>query len=241
MQRHFRPGLIPTLVFIPLLFLLLRLGFWQLDRAEEKQQVLSHFQAMAKMPPLELMPHSDTKQVEIHNRKVQLRGHFIANRSFLHDNQVYKGKVGYHVITPFIEDETGLIVLVNRGWVVMPQLRRDLLPNTQVSAEMVTIRGTIYRPRDEAISFDVQGAIGSGWPKVVQTIKPAELSGVLGKELLPYWVLMDEQDDRFGAYKREWRLIASPPEKSLSYAMQWFTMAGVLVLLYIALNIKRQV
>lgn len=240
MKRRFRPGLIPTLVFIPLLLVLLRLGVWQLDRAEEKQQVLDHYQAMAKLAPLKQLPEREAGRLSVHNRKVEIQGHFIANRSFLHDNQVYQGKVGYHVLSPFVDQSTGRIVLVNRGWVAMPYLRRDLLPDTSVSTDIVTIRGTIYLPAEPAISFDEQGAVGAGWPKVIQNINPIELSGALTDELMPYWLLLDESDERFGDYKRQWQLVAAPPEQSISYAIQWFTMAGVLVLLYIVLNMKRQ-
>lgn len=240
MKRKFRPGLVPTLIFIPLLLVLLRLGIWQLDRAEEKQQVLDHFQHMAQMPALSLLPDKSSQRNSIHNRKLILRGHFLATQSFLHDNQIYQGKVGYHVLTPFVDQASGRVVLVNRGWVAMPYLRRDILPDTAVSADEVTIHGTIYLPFEEAISFDVQGAVGQDWPKVIQTIKPQELSGVLQHELMPYWVLLDENVQGLGDYKREWQLIAAPPEQSISYAMQWFTMAGVLVILYIVLNFKRQ-
>jgi surfeit locus 1 family protein len=240
MKRRFRPGLIPTLVFIPLLLVLLRLGVWQLDRAEEKQQVLDHYRAMAELSPLKSLPGRDAERLAIHNRKVELRGHFIADRAFLHDNQVYHGKVGYHVLSPFVDMASGRIVLVNRGWVAMPYMRRDLLPDTSVSTDLVTIRGTIYLPAEAAISFDVQGAVGEAWPKVVQNINPTELSGTLTEDLMPYWLLLDGTDDRFGGYKREWHLVAAPPEQSTSYAIQWFTMAGVLILLYIVLNVKRQ-
>ena len=43
-DRRFRPGLLPTLVVLTLLPLLLGLGFWQLQRAEDKR-VLAHTRA----------------------------------------------------------------------------------------------------------------------------------------------------------------------------------------------------
>ena len=39
-MRAFRPGLLPTLVVLALLALLLALGGWQLQRADEKSALL---------------------------------------------------------------------------------------------------------------------------------------------------------------------------------------------------------
>ena len=40
-MRAFRPGLLPTLVVLVLLALLLALGGWQLQRADEKSALLA--------------------------------------------------------------------------------------------------------------------------------------------------------------------------------------------------------
>ena len=59
MKRRFRPGLVPTLVFFPLLYLLIRLGVWQLHRADEKQHIIDHYEQMAQLPPLSQLPAAD--------------------------------------------------------------------------------------------------------------------------------------------------------------------------------------
>ena len=43
-MSRFRPGLAPTLVVLALLPLLVWLGFWQLQRADEKRALLAEFQ-----------------------------------------------------------------------------------------------------------------------------------------------------------------------------------------------------
>lgn len=237
MKRRFRPGLVPTLFFLVLFPLFLRLGVWQLDRAEEKRQIVEHYEQMALMEPLQFLPGNND---DVRNRRVVLKGHFLAETTFLHDNQIYQGKVGYHVFTPFQDQGSGRVVMVDRGWVAMPGLRRDILPDTDIDTSEVTIHGIIYRPLKEAISFDTQGVSGSGWPRVVQNIIPAQMSRVLGYELADYWIWLDPDEAGYGDFKREWHFVAAPPEQSTSYAVQWFSFAAILLFLYVLLNLKRQ-
>jgi surfeit locus 1 family protein len=40
-------------------------------------------------------------------------------------------------------------------------------------------------------------------------------------------------------YLREWRPAVMTPEQHLGYAVQWFAMAGALVVLYVVLNVRK--
>ena len=42
-MTRFRPGFAPTLVVLAVLPLLVFLGFWQLDRGEQKRELLNHY------------------------------------------------------------------------------------------------------------------------------------------------------------------------------------------------------
>ncbi len=240
MKYRFQPRLILTLLFVVLFALFLRLGIWQLDRADEKRQILQHYQAMSQLPPLKTLPSKGISRYELHNRKIELRGQFLGQRQFLHDNQIHQGVVGYHVLTPFRDQASGLVVLVNRGWVAMPQLRRDILPSVALGDAQVTIRGTIYVPPGAAISFDEQGAVGEGWPKVIQTVEPRQMQSLLPYSLADYRIRLAAESEPRDGYVRQWSLIAASPEQSTSYAFQWFAMAAALLVLYIVLNLKRK-
>jgi surfeit locus 1 family protein len=39
-------------------------------------------------------------------------------------------------------------------------------------------------------------------------------------------------------YTREWRPALMSPEKHLAYAIQWFMMAGTIMIIYVVLTIK---
>src|SRR5690606_5018678 len=102
-----------TLMCLLLLPLLLRLGFWQLSREEEKRELQALYEErLQRLPvPLEsLDAGSDLQYVP-----VSIQGRFDNSRYFLLDNRVHEGRVGYEAIVPFLSS-SGLVVFVNRGW-----------------------------------------------------------------------------------------------------------------------------
>ena len=52
--RRFRPGMIPSLVFAVLLPLFLYLGYWQLQRAEEKRLLQVEYDTRANGPAVQV-------------------------------------------------------------------------------------------------------------------------------------------------------------------------------------------
>jgi surfeit locus 1 family protein len=77
-----------------------------------------------------------------------------------------------------------------------------------------------------------------GWPKVVQQPDLVRLEQVLDTRLLPVILLLDKSDE-YG-FVRDWRPVYGvTPDKHRAYAMQWFTLAVVLLLIYIGVNSKR--
>ena len=53
---RFKPGLVPSLMVLLLLPIFIRLGFWQLDRAEQKQTIQRDYERRAHLPAFQLEP-----------------------------------------------------------------------------------------------------------------------------------------------------------------------------------------
>lgn len=234
-QRHFHPGFWPTLAFLVLLPGLVGLGIWQLGRAEEKRVLFAQFAANADnaRPPLTAIPDRDDARY----RPVRLRGRYLAERQFLLDNRVERGRAGYAVLTPF-RLESGNVVLVNRGWVPLPGRGREHLPDIAVDTELRVIRGRLdHLPRP---GFDLGGgnAPTEAWPRVVQFPSREELSAALRVPLPPYIVLLDAGEPQ--GYLRNWRPAEFGPERHLAYAFQWFALALTLTVIYIAVNLRKR-
>lgn len=140
-QRKFKPGLVPTLVTIILIPVFIRLGYWQLDRAEQKRHMQQSYEQRTRLPSFRLEKRVDAKD-ELEYRRVYVRGVFDEKHQVFVDNKVHKGKVGYYVVTPLRMTGSDKYVLINRGWVPAGVYRHEL-PDISVTSKMVTIHGVL--------------------------------------------------------------------------------------------------
>ncbi|WP_417227323.1 SURF1 family protein [Amphritea sp.] len=199
--------------------LLVWLGIWQLQRADEKQQLLAQWNN-ARMD-LTVLPEQDVAPAG-----VALTGHFIRGAVYLLDNRTREGRVGYEVIVPFelaVQQSKTRLVMVNLGWIQGSQYR-DQLPSIElpqgeqrVVGRLVTplpivqLRADRWQPggliRIQQLDMDRLAARHSGlYPAVIRMDKP----------LLPQL--------RVG-----WPVVTMTPQRHIGYAVQWFGLAMVLV------------
>lgn len=202
--------------------LLMSLGFWQLDRAGEKQQQQSDLERVQAQPPRELT-EANAGALEPF-RRILARGRYLTDYNWLLDNQHRSGQVGYDVITPFALDEGG-VLLVNRGWVRAGATRRDR-PNPEAPEGDVTLFAQWLAPSEHPL---LDGESGDpGWPKVVLAIDPDIMEQHLGQDLLNDYVRLDEGSP--GALTTDWPELEVSSATHMGYAFQWFTMSLALVL-----------
>ena len=218
-----------VLFSLALLPVLISLGFWQLERAEDKRRLqnLYNQRALHKAVPIgDVQPAPD-----IAFTRVRLVGQFDNPHSLLLDNRIRRGRVGYEVVTPFVTRE-GQTVLVNRGWLVGNPDRR-VLPEVDAVLGQRTIEGLVYVPPGQALVL-AQTELASRWPLVVQQIDSQRIGQILGSPVFPYTVRIDPTAE--GALYAQWPGINTRPERHTGYAVQWFSMAFVLVLLTVLAN-----
>jgi len=111
--------LITALVVGLLAAVFVRLGFWQLDRLEERRQqnlIGEERVAAAPVDLASLLEDVDGDLASTEYRRVSVEGVFDVAEEVLIRSQVELGQAGFHVITPISSDEHWS-VLVNRGWV----------------------------------------------------------------------------------------------------------------------------
>ena len=79
------------------------LGFWQLDRAAQKEALQSAMEQQANKPPLALNMFLNLNDVnEVLHQRVLLSGSWIAQSTVYLDNRQMDGKVGFFVLTPLL-------------------------------------------------------------------------------------------------------------------------------------------
>jgi surfeit locus 1 family protein len=233
---EFSPGLWPTLATLVLLPLLVGLGQWQLERAGWKQGLVDAHEDGIHMRPVELEGLLEAGKPAAY-RPVRVRGHYDLAHQLLLDNRTYRGHAGYHVLTPLWLPDGEKVVLVNRGW-VPTGLDRAVLPELPGPADPVILEAVTSLPPEKLFRLGDAEESHEGWPKVVQQLDLAQLENVLETRLLPVVLLLDESDGH--GFVREWQPVYGvTPDKHRAYAMQWFTLAVVLLLIYIGVNSKR--
>ena len=235
-QYEFKPTLIPTIAFLILLPVLISLGMWQLDRAEEKRGIERSVKEATEKDPLFINTAEAEGIVSEVYRPAEMNGQFDSKRQYLWDNKTHQGRPGYQVLTPFVLEGAKGVVMVNRGWI--PLLgRRDQFADISVSEETVRISGIIKTPSNTIQLANRLDQKTAKYPHVVQAFEPAVISSELELAVMP--ILFELSPDEASGYVRDWQPYYGKIGKHLGYAAQWFIMALIAVFLYIKLNTKR--
>jgi len=236
-----------TVATLCLLVLFVSLGRWQWNRAEFKREVVAEFARNDG----EFRPLGQLGTMELPRfMQVEISGRWETERQFLLDNRTRAGRAGYDVLTPLQLDD-GRWLLVNRGWVPFKGYR-DRLPEIRSTlpadpTARVTLRGRL----DDLPSTGLAGgraapATSGSWPRVTSFPRVEELALALATtterspKLEPRWLLLDEADQ--AGYLREWQPFAAGkgPEQNWGYAIQWWSFAVLLLVLYFSLNLRKR-
>lgn len=224
-QADWRSSLF-TFIFLPSF---IALGFWQLERADEKRVLQEMYQQRAEQAPVPLESLRGIAD-SLAYRRILLRGEFDEERSFLLDNRTHQGRYGFEVLSPFRLSESGRLVLVNRGWVKGDPARRSL-PEVPPVPGTLSLVATVYVPPGESLVLSEEPD-AQGWPQVVQSLDIPLLADRLDEMLYPYSLRLERASA--ASLIAEWPLVNMSVDKHKAYATQWFAMALALALFYLA-------
>lgn len=235
---RFRPTLWPTLAALVMFAVLIRLGIWQLHRADYKRELLQQYTASENMPALDFnraVAQAQTSSLPRY-RHVVAHGHYDAARQILLQDMQQDDRVGYEVLTPFVLQSGQHVVMVDRGW--MPKRPGDdTPPPLPLDENHRVISGVIGILPVPGIRLGRE-SVPSGWPQVLLYPRQQTLTKLYGEALLQPVILLDAaQPDGF---VRDWQPdVGFPPVRHLAYALQWFALALALAVIWIVVNLKR--
>ncbi len=232
----FRPNLFLTLLAIIALIFFLNLGFWQVRRSHEKEQILQSLNHKLKSSPVLLQNLPKTAKARQY-QPVVFEGKFENSRQFLLDNRTHKGKAGYQVITAVKVFGLKETVLVNRGWIPI-QGRRSQLPKLPEVFGLQKIHGIIRMPLAKGLVLKAETISSDKWPIRIQQLDFPLMAKLLNQPVYPFVVLLDKNAPH--GFVRDWKFINMKPQKHIGYAVQWFGFAVVLLIIYFALTLKRE-
>ncbi len=229
-----------TLLVLAAMVVLIRLGFWQIDRLEQRRARNAEAAAQMALPPLALgtEPVPDDPAA-IRYRRGTATGRFDLDRQVALKVQNFDGTAGIHLVAPLVLDGPaagGRAVLVDRGWI--PDELSDpaqwaqfdetgpvsvvgfLRPSETVPARRngtAAAAPAAASPQRAWYRVDI-GALERQMPYELLPVYVLQSPGPAGNTQLPYRV-----DPQFDLSEGS----------HLGYALQWWTFAGLAGIIYV--------
>ena len=225
--------LIPSILIVATIVFLTSLGFWQLDRANEKRAIEASIQK-ANTGIVELIT-DENRLLEKEYYQVRLKGQYQSNKQFIYDNQIVDQVSGYYVLTPFKLESQPSTIIINRGFIPWNG-DREKLADVSIKKTKSEIKVQISKPikRIELKSSE----IGNNFPTLIQAVDLVKMSEIAGVNFSSMVGLLDAAMD--DGFVRKWEPYTGSIEKHIGYAVQWFLMAIVLGIIGIRIAIKQR-
>ena len=225
--------LVPSILILATMAFLVSLGFWQLDRADQKRTIEASIQK-ANTGVVELI----VNQNELLNKEyfeVRLQGSYISDKQFIYDNQIVDQASGYYVLTPFVLTGQSNAIMINRGFIPWNG-RRDQLDDIAVDSAFREVKIQVSRPikRIELKTSD----ISNQFPVLIQAIDFDVIEEISSTSFVDVIGLLDPSSD--DGFVRKWEPYTGSIEKHIGYAIQWFLMALVLGIIGIRIGLKQR-
>ena len=225
--------LIPSILIVATIVFLTSLGFWQLDRANEKRAIEASIQK-ANTGIVELIT-DENRLLEKEYYQVRLKGQYLSNKQFIYDNQIVDQVSGYYVLTPFKLENQPSAIIINRGFIPWNG-DREKLADVSIKKTKSEIKVQISKPikRIELKSSE----ISNNFPTLIQAVDLVKMSEIAGVNFSSMVGLLDASMD--DGFVRKWEPYTGSIEKHIGYAVQWFLMAIVLGIIGIRIAIKQR-
>jgi len=229
--KSFRPSRSATLVLFLLALLFATLGTWQEIRAREK--LITEQQHQLALP---LSLKTAIAQGSRFSR-IDVNGHYDTSRHILLDNQVWHGRGGVYVFTPFYTTG-GTTLLVNRGWLPLSADRKTMpeIPTPQHEIALKGMLNTLPVPGRMLGSADRLRQ--DQWPQLVTYLNLADISVSLGMPL-ENWIIQLSESDQSGFEGREWKPVFLSSNRHRAYAFQWFALVAATIMMWIFIGFKK--
>jgi surfeit locus 1 family protein len=233
-QFRFHPAaLVVTLLAIAIM---VKLGFWQIERGQEKQRIIDNHALGEQAAPARATAELIQQGALVTDTVVEAEGYFLPGQYFLIDNQTWNGRVGYEVVALLHSPELAPYSLpVNLGWIPLPGTR-DYLPEVELPVGDIFVRGRVHVPAEKPFMLNDQ-TFADSLPQRVQYLELEALASHLDRPIAPVSLLLDE--DLEPGFAREWPVVVMEPHRHYGYTLQWFGLAiAALVIFVVASRVK---
>lgn len=202
------------------------LGFWQLGRLKDKNELISRVQANLELAPKDL---SEIKQEELLYAKVRLKGKFLeAENIYLYGRRSGMAeKDGYYLVSPF-ETVNNKIIMVARGW--FSHSNKEVVNGFMAGRweEPQTISGIILPGENRKFLVPENDVKNQVW----FTLDLSQASSVLNKRVENFYLIKIGNPEFPPLGSLSERNILKIRNDHLEYAITWFSLAVALLVIF---------
>lgn len=219
-----------TILVLVVVALFVRLGFWQLDRLDQRRAQNAVLREALDAPPLDLAELLPNTPEALENRLATVTGTYDFAQERIVLLQTWQGRPGVLLLTPLmIAGKGDTAVLVNRGWVPQKEYEAGELGSYQATTNEVQVTG--YLARSQPNHAPTSEPVGAE----IYRMDIDAIAEALPYNLLPVILVDAPPEDTFDLEPplrtpREVDLSEGP---HLSYAWQWFIFAVMTSGLYV--------
>ncbi|WP_134321957.1 SURF1 family protein [Cumulibacter soli] len=217
--------------------IMVRLGYWQWDRGQQKSAANDAVQAAQQRDPVpagDLIPATAENAPAAADEwsQVTISGEYDPANTVLIRQRSFEGGVGFEVVVPF-HGEDGVTYLIDRGYVLATGGAAQEPDVPAPPTGTVTVTGIVKRAYDapaDATRVEQVGSYDS-----VRALDPAVLSASFGQPLAGGYIIASDEQLADGSVIEDINRIP-PPELSdgphLSYAVQWWIFAAMTLFVF---------
>jgi surfeit locus 1 family protein len=208
-----------------------RLGWWQLDRATQKQTLQATTDARSAQPVLNELPAQPGEADAALHRAVQLNGQWLPQHTVFLDNRQMNGRPGFFVLTPLLLAD-GSAVMVQRGWQARNFQDRSVVTPVATPKDPVILSGRIAPSPARLYEFE-----STARGLIRQNLDLDAFAVETRLRLRPFTVVQTSASG--DGLQRDWPAPSAGVSKHHGYAFQWFGLSTLTVFLYVWFQLIR--
>lgn len=213
-----------------------RLGWWQLDRAEQKRAYQAAIDERGALPALvwQDLARSPADLEAQRHRLIRLAGYWQPDATVFLDNRPMGGRAGFYVVTPLTLPD-GSAVLVQRGWTPRDPIERTRVSAPPLPRTPVIVEGRIAGPPSRLFEFEGadQGSIRQNLD--IESFAAEHRLRLRATSIQQLTAVAGKPDGLL----RDWPRPATGVAKHHGYAFQWFSLSALTVGLFLWFQIIR--
>jgi len=229
----FKPPFWPSVAAVAFIGLTVVLGNWQLDRAHQKTAIYEAAMAAENAPPV-VVGATLLEPQAVAYRHVKLHGHYVPESTVYIDNRMVGERVGFYVITALVPEGGGPAVSVNRGWWPRDPADREHVDAPAPASGEIDVEGKAVV---QVASYWNLSGLGADKDKGLWLNFTLDgFAGRTGLVLQPF-VVQQTTESNDGLI-RHWDAPDAGANKHFGYAVQWFGLAAVALVVWLRAGIR---